>query len=213
MAKFLITGGAGFLGINLCRYLLAREHEVVSLDIADFSYPERERIREITGDIRDRALVEQAMQDIDIVVHAAAALPLYPPAEIHSTDVDGTRNVIEAARNAGVQRFVHISSTAVYGIPDHHPLREDDERIGVGPYGEAKLQAEDICFAQREQGMIVPVIRPEVFCGTGAPGRLRAALRLGEGRARLPAAGRWQQSLSTARCRRPLRGDLPLLHA
>ena len=54
MARFLITGGAGFLGINLCRYLLSREHEVVSLDIADFAYPERDQIREIAGDIRDR---------------------------------------------------------------------------------------------------------------------------------------------------------------
>ena len=165
MARFLITGGAGFLGINLCRYLLAREHEVVSLDIADFDYPERQQIREIPGDIRDRALVDQAMDRIDIVVHTAAALPLYPPTEIYSTDVDGTRNVIESARSAGVQRFVHISSTAVYGIPDHHPLLEDDQRIGVGPYGEAKVRAEDICFEYRDQGLIVPVIRPKSFVG------------------------------------------------
>ncbi|MDE2852942.1 MAG: NAD-dependent epimerase/dehydratase family protein [Chloroflexota bacterium] len=165
MARFLITGGAGFLGINLCRYLLARGHEVVSLDIADFAYPERERIMEMRGDIRDRAAVDSAMADVDIVVHAAAALPLYSPEEIQTTDVDGTRNVVESAWQRRVERFVHISSTAVYGIPDHHPLREDDPRVGVGPYGEAKVAAEDICLDYREKGMVLPLIRPKSFVG------------------------------------------------
>ena len=54
MSTYLITGGAGFLGINMTRYLLERGHRVVSLDIADFDYPEKNRITEIKGDIRDR---------------------------------------------------------------------------------------------------------------------------------------------------------------
>ena len=165
MARYLITGGAGFLGINLVRYLLRHEHEVVSLDIQDFDYPERDKITEITGDIRDRAMVDKAMEGVDIVVHTAAALPLYPPEEIYSTDIEGTRNVLDSAKQHEVQRFIHISSTAVYGIPDHHPLMEDDKRVGVGPYGEAKVEAEDLCFEYREQGMIVPVIRPKSFIG------------------------------------------------
>ncbi|MCB0161915.1 MAG: NAD-dependent epimerase/dehydratase family protein, partial [Caldilineaceae bacterium] len=73
---FLITGGAGFLGINLARHLLTRGHHVVSLDIAPFDYPERDRITEVTGDIRDKATVDRAMEGVDIVVHTAAALPL-----------------------------------------------------------------------------------------------------------------------------------------
>lgn len=165
MARYLITGGAGFLGINLVRYLLEREHEVVTLDIEDFDYPERDQITEITGDIRDRAMVDKTMEGIDIVVHTAAALPLYPPEEIYSTDVEGTRNVLDSALQHKVERFIHISSTAVYGIPDHHPLVEDDKRIGVGPYGEAKVEAEDICFEYREKGLVVPVIRPKSFIG------------------------------------------------
>ena len=60
MARILLTGGAGFLGINLARHLLDRDHEVVSLDIADFAYPERDRVSEFTGDIRDRAAVDKA---------------------------------------------------------------------------------------------------------------------------------------------------------
>ena len=118
----LITGGAGFLGINLARYLLARGYKVVSLDIADFTYPERDRITEIKGDIRDTAAVDRAMQDVTMVVHTAAALPLYSEADIFSTDIDGTRNILEAALKHGVERVIQISSTAVYGVPDHHPL-------------------------------------------------------------------------------------------
>ena len=165
MARYLITGGAGFLGINLCRHLLARGHEVVSLDIADFDYPERDRIHEIRGDIRDSVAVESAMQGVDIVVHSAAALPLYPADEIFSADVDGTRNVIEAAQAHGAQRFIHMSSTAVYGIDQRRDASEDDPLIGEGPYGEAKIQAEEICFAARAQGMVAPVLRPKSFIG------------------------------------------------
>lgn len=165
MTHYLITGGAGFLGINLARYLLARGHQVTSLDIADFSYPERSAITEIKGDIRDRATVDRAMQGVQVVVHTAAALPLYTPEDIRSTDIDGTRNVIESAYEHGVERFIHISSTAVYGIPDHHPLYEDDKLDGVGPYGEAKIAAEEVCLAYREKGMCVPIIRPKSFVG------------------------------------------------
>ncbi len=163
--SYLITGGAGFLGINLARYLLARGHKVTSLDIAPFDYPEKSQITEITGDIRDRAAVDKAMQGINIVIHTAAALPLYSEADIMSTDLDGTRNMIDSAFKAGVERFVHVSSTAVYGIPDHHPLLETDKLDGVGPYGKAKIAAEEVCFEYRKKGMCVPVIRPKSFIG------------------------------------------------
>jgi nucleoside-diphosphate-sugar epimerase len=163
--SYLITGGAGFLGINLARYLLARGHAVTSLDIADFDYPERGQITEIKGDIRDRAAVDKAMQGIDIVVHTAAALPLYTEEDIISTDIDGSRNVIESAHQHNVERFIHISSTAVYGIPDHHPLVETDKLDGVGPYGKAKIEAEEVCLAYRSKGMCVSVIRPKSFIG------------------------------------------------
>lgn len=163
--RVLITGGAGFLGINLARYLLARGYIVRSLDIAPFDYPERSRIEEHTGDIRDRAAVDRAMQGVKFVVHTAAALPLYSPADIFSTDIDGTRNVLESARDHGVERVVHISSTAVYGIPDHHPLLETDPLSGVGAYGEAKVKAEELCLEFRKAGMCVPILRPKSFVG------------------------------------------------
>jgi nucleoside-diphosphate-sugar epimerase len=162
---YLITGGAGFLGINLVRYLLDRGHGVVSLDIAPFDYPEKSRINVITGDIRDKSSVDRAMEGVDIVVHTAAALPLYKPEDIFSTDIDGTRTVLQSALEHNVERVIHISSTAVYGIPDHHPLYEDDRKHGVGPYGEAKVKAEEVCFEYRAKGMCVPVLRPKSFVG------------------------------------------------
>ncbi len=162
---YLITGGAGFLGINLIRHLLKRGHKVRSLDIMNFDYPEKNQIEEIKGDIRKKETVDKAMKDIDIVVHTAAALPLYKKEEIYSTDIDGTRNIMSAAHNNNVERAIHISSTAVYGIPDHHPLYEDDKLDGVGPYGESKIAAEEVCLEYREKGMCIPIIRPKSFIG------------------------------------------------
>ena len=136
---FLVTGGSGFLGINLIRSLLKRGEKVTSIDITPFDYPEKNKITVVQGDIRDRKAVEKAMQDIDVVVHCAAALPLYKESDIYSTDITGSKNVIQAAFKHKIKRFIHISSTAVYGIPDHHPLYETDKLSGVGPYGKSKI--------------------------------------------------------------------------
>ena len=164
--RVLITGGADFLGVNLTRYLLEHGVEVTSLDIAPFDYGDvREHVRVVTGDIRDRAAVELALDGADMVVHCAAALPLYSPDDIYTTDVVGTRMVLATALEKGVNRAVHISSTAVYGIPDHHPLRENDKLDGVGPYGQAKIQAEMVALELRAQGLVVPIIRPKSFIG------------------------------------------------
>lgn len=165
----LVTGGAGFMGINLIRYLLDtvdQDLKIRSLDYAPFDYADcKDRIEIVTGDIRDPKAVEQALEGVDLVIHCAMALPLYSRADILSTGIQGTRLLLEKSRDMGVKRFVHVSSTAVYGIPDHHPLLEDDTLDGVGPYGEAKVQAEEVCLEFRHQGMVVPIIRPKSFIG------------------------------------------------
>ncbi len=164
--QVLITGGSGFLGINLVRHFLGKGiSRIRVLDVQPFDYPEREKVDFVQGDIRDRDAVARAMAGVTWVVHTAAALPLYTEADILSTDIDGTRNLLEAARAVGVRRFVHISSTAVYGIPDHHPLLETDTLQGVGPYGRAKIAAEEACLEHRRQGMCVPILRPKSFIG------------------------------------------------
>lgn len=162
---FLVTGGSGFFGINIIRHLLARGHNVVSLDIVPFEYPEKNQIKTILGDIRNREVVDGAMLGIDVVIHAAAALPLYSKEEIMTTDIDGTKNVLDSALRNKVKRFIHISSTAVYGIPDHHPIYESDPLSGVGYYGEAKIEAERLCEEYRAEGLCVSIIRPKSFIG------------------------------------------------
>jgi nucleoside-diphosphate-sugar epimerase len=163
--KILVTGGSGFLGINFIRYALKNGHSVVSLDKEVFDYPEKDKITAVIGDIRNKNTVDKCMQGVDVVVHTAAALPLYSKEEIFSTDIGGTENIFASAYENKVQRVIHISSTAVYGIPDHHPLYETDKLEGVGSYGKAKIAAEKICLKYREKGMCVSIIRPKSFVG------------------------------------------------
>ena len=164
--RVLVTGGSGFLGINLVRYLYKKNYDITVIDRVAFTYKDmNDKIRFVKGDIRNKTALETAMKDVDIVVHTAAALPLYKKEEIFSTDIKGTKNVMEIAKKVGIKKVIHISSTAVYGIPDHHPLYETDKMIGVGPYGIAKVKAEKVCELFREKGMIIPVIRPKSFMG------------------------------------------------
>lgn len=166
---FFITGGSGFYGINIIRKILEHGHKVVSYDLLPFDYPEAETrqdaVKWIVGDIRNFEMLKKAMEGCDIVIHAAAALPLYSEQDIFTTDIDGSRNVVKAAYELGIKRVVHISSTAVYGIPDHHPLLETDPLVGVGPYGHAKIEAEKMCTEYRDKGMIISVLRPKSFVG------------------------------------------------
>jgi nucleoside-diphosphate-sugar epimerase len=162
----VITGGSGFLGINLTRFLLNKGHAITCVDINEFDYADcKDKITFVKADIRDKAAMVRACAGADIVVHTAAALPLYSKEDIYSTDIVGSRNVVEAAYEVGAKRLIHISSTAVYGIPDHHPLVETDKLIGVGPYGEAKIKAEQVCAEYRARGLCVPIIRPKSFIG------------------------------------------------
>ena len=123
--RIYITGISGFLSINLVRYLLANGYtDIAGIDLVDFDYPERDQIDFTQGDIRNLEDLKKSMKGADVVIHTAAALPLYTPEEIYTTDIIGTRNVLQQALDYGAKRFIHISSTAVYGVPDHHPLYE-----------------------------------------------------------------------------------------
>jgi nucleoside-diphosphate-sugar epimerase len=162
--RVFVTGGSGFLGVNLIRSLLARGASVVSFDIAEFDYPERPRITAVVGDIRDRARLTDAMRGATVVVHSAAALPSYPTAAIMSTEVEGTRHVLEAAVANGIDRVVHLSSTAIYGARAAG-TPEDGKTELLGPYAEAKVLAERACLEFRARGLCVPILRPKTFVG------------------------------------------------
>jgi nucleoside-diphosphate-sugar epimerase len=159
-----ISGGAGFLGLHLARRLLADGNEVRTLDVVPLDDTELERaVEERRGDIRHHHRVEELVAGADVVVHAAAALPIQASREaIRSVNVDGTVNVLLAARRANVRRVVFISSTAVYGIPKKHPIEEEDPLVGVGWYGESKIDAEALC---RVAAVETTIIRPKTFVG------------------------------------------------
>ena len=166
--KVLVTGGSGFLGINLIRHLRRMgAEEVRVLDIADFDYPEKNEpwLKFTLGDVRDVPAVEKITEGCDVVVHCAAALPLYSERDIMTTEVDGCRNVLAAARKFGLDRMIQMSSTAVYGVPKKHPIYETDPLVGVGPYGRAKIDAENICREAIKDGYCVSIIRPKSFIG------------------------------------------------
>ena len=168
--KVLVTGGSGFLGINLIRFLRAKGvEEIRVLDIADFDYPEKSEpwLKFTLGDVRDQAAVDRTVEGCDVVVHCAAALPLYSEKDIFTTEVDGCRNVLGACRRFKADRMIQISSTAVYGVPKKHPIYETDPLVGVGPYGQAKIEAEEVCRAAIKEGYCVSIIRPKSFIGPG----------------------------------------------
>ena len=159
-----ISGGAGFLGLHLARRLLADGHDVRTLDVVPLDDAELEpSVDELRGDIRDRDSVGKLVQGADVVVHAAAALPIQASrGSIRSVNVGGTENVLRAADDAGVRRVVFISSTAVYGVPEKHPIEEDDPLVGVGSYGESKIDAEGLC---RVAAVETTIVRPKTFIG------------------------------------------------
>ena len=166
---WLVTGGAGFLGIHLCRSLLEQADKVISYDIA--AMPPEEGLSgvvEVVGDIRDGAALARALEGVDTVVHAAAALALASPEEIDAVNAEGTRRVLEASRAAGVRRLVYVSTTAVYGMPTAHPITEDCALDPMGSYGIAKAKAEQ--YVLEQQGLSTVIIRPKSFIGTGRLG-------------------------------------------
>jgi nucleoside-diphosphate-sugar epimerase len=162
-----ISGGAGFLGLHLARRLVADGHDVRTLDLAPLDdAPLEGRIEELRGDVRRTAHARRLVAGADVLVHAAAALPIQVSrASIRSVNVEGAAVTFAAAAEARVRRLVLISSTAVYGVPERHPIHEDDPLVGVGHYGESKIEAERLCEAFARRGLETVIVRPKTFVG------------------------------------------------
>jgi nucleoside-diphosphate-sugar epimerase len=165
--RWAISGGAGFLGLHLARRLVADGHEVRTLDLAPLDDAELERsVEELHGDVRSPRDARALVSGVDVLVHAAAALPIQVSREsIRSVNVGGTATLLAAALEAGVRRHVLVSSTAVYGVPKVHPIYEDDPLVGVGAYGESKIEAEELTRDFGRRGLEFAIVRPKTFIG------------------------------------------------
>ncbi len=151
MARYLVTGGAGFIGCNLARFLLDKGHEVTVLD--NFATGRRENLTGIAGqvtllegDIRDRDAVDSALADCEGVFHQAAlgSVPrsVEDPTTTHDVNVNGTVTVLEAARSAGVRRVIFAASSSAYGDQPVSPKVETMPTLPKSPYAASKVACE-----------------------------------------------------------------------
>jgi UDP-glucose 4-epimerase len=158
--KYLVTGGAGFIGSHLCERLLDKG-EVVCLDNFDPYYSplvKRKNIESLTrhadfelveGSILDKQLLNRLFKDADYVFHNAAQagvrVSVENPAKTHEVNATGTLNVLEAAVDSGVKKVINASSSSVYGKISYLPFDEKHPNVPVSPYGASKLAAEHYC--------------------------------------------------------------------
>ncbi|HQL23561.1 MAG TPA: NAD(P)-dependent oxidoreductase [candidate division Zixibacteria bacterium] len=146
----------------------------------------------VNQDVRDPEGMYRLIRDhrIEVIIHCAAALPLWNRQEIFSTNIGGLRTTLEQARKCNIERFIFISSTAVYGVPEKHPLIEDDPLVGVGAYGETKIEGEKICREFRRDGLCITIIRPKTFIGTARLGVFQILYDWVDSGKRIPIIGR-----------------------
>lgn len=151
---FIVTGGAGFIGANSVIQLIKDNNEVIAIDNLSTGKMENlsdveSQIRFVNGDIRNLELLKDTFQDVDYVLHYGAmisvALSVKDPMTANQTNIDGTLNVLTAARDAGVKRVVFASSAAVYGNSPIFPKTEEMKPEPLTPYAVTKLAGEHYC--------------------------------------------------------------------
>ena len=164
----LVTGGSGYFGTELVKQALARGD---SVRIFDLNPPDASAAEFVAGDIRDAKAVRAACDDVELVLHNVAQVPLAKDrALFDAVNVTGTANVLLAARDAGVAKVVHTSSSAVFGIPASNPVTEATPVRPLEAYGRAKVQAELLCAEAVASGLDVTVVRPRTILGHGRLG-------------------------------------------
>ncbi len=168
--KVLVTGGSGYFGSLLVRELRARGAAVRVFDLHDADDRPRE-VEFVQGDIRDAATVARACADVATVHHNVAQVPLAKDrALFKSVNIDGTRNLLQAATAAGVVKVVYTSSSAVFGAPRVNPVTEETVPTPAEAYGRAKLSGEALCREYVARGLDVSIVRPRTILGHGRLG-------------------------------------------
>ncbi|HEY4562173.1 MAG TPA: NAD-dependent epimerase/dehydratase family protein, partial [Thermoanaerobaculia bacterium] len=172
--RILVTGGTGFTGKALVRRLLDLGHEVVALD-----YKEGLKTRElrewgaevVLGSVTDQDVVRRAMDGAEVVHHLAAAFREMnvPDSHYWRVNVQGTRNVLAAALDQGVRKFVYCSTCGVHGNIDHPPGGEDAPIRPADYYQRSKYEAEPLVREFHRRGLPSVILRPAAIYGPGDP--------------------------------------------
>jgi dihydroflavonol-4-reductase len=174
--KIFVTGSTGFIGTHLIQRLSETDHQVTCLvrSRSNTSALENRNVARVIGDVTDRALLGPQMRDHDCVINLANVYSFWEPdrSVYRKVNIDGTRNVMEAALEAGVSKIVHISTGGIWGRPKDVPFTEESE---VGPvrfseYFETKFLSDEIAWRMyRDQKLPLVMVFPMAVLGPGDP--------------------------------------------
>jgi dihydroflavonol-4-reductase len=171
----LVTGASGFVGSHVARALVARGEQVrvLARPASDLKAIAGMKVDRMTGDLREPASLRLALEGVQRVFHVAADYRLWArnPREIYRNNVDGTRNLLSAAENAGVERFVYTSTVGTIAVPRPGAL-PDEETVArldemIGHYKRSKLLAEEQALRAARQGLPVVIVNPTTPVGPG----------------------------------------------
>jgi len=168
--RALVTGGSGFFGEVLIEKLAASNAHIRNFDLmpAD-SHPAN--VEYFRGDIRDAKAVCDACEGMDTIFHCVAQQPLSKdPPLMRAVNIEGTRNLLAAALDAGVRKIIFMSSTSIFGIPDELPIVRGTPAKPVEAYGRTKVAAEEVCREFIARGLDITLIRPRTILGHGRLG-------------------------------------------
>lgn len=161
----LVTGGSGFLGTEIIKKLISRKYNVYNLDLIESNL---HNVKNFKINILDIKSIKKLFQDFsfDLIIHSCAKVPISATKQtFHEINVNGTKNILNFSIKHKVKRFVYISSSAVYGVPKKVPIKEDDPREPIEPYGLSKKIGEDICMDQM-QNISLAIVRPRTVIGS-----------------------------------------------
>ena len=184
--RYIVTGGAGFIGSNIVKKLVARGDDVTVIDNLNTGKEENlksviDKITFLKDSILNRELLEKQSQNIDGIFHQAALASVQDsfskPDEYHDVNVNGTENILKLAKKNDF-RVVYASSSSVYGNPERIPIKESDKKNPINPYAEPKLKQDQLAIKYSEMGVKVIGLRYFNVFGKGQSKEYAGVLKL-----------------------------------